>query len=65
MKLRRFQIPCPNGAKMLQNTKIAVTADLHGRDVNEALEILAGESPDLICAPGDILQETDRYSVRE
>jgi len=62
MKLRKFRIPSPD---ILHGTKIAVTADLHGRDGNAALEILTGERPDMICAPGDILQETDRYSVRE
>ena len=63
MKLRKFRIPCP--IPSLRGTKIAVTADLHGRDGSTALDILAGELPELICAPGDILQETDRYSVRE
>ena len=63
MKLRKFRIPCP--IQSLRGTKIAVTADLHGRDGRNALEILAGEAPDMICAPGDIMQETDRYSVRE
>jgi len=63
MKLRKFRIPCP--IPSLRGTKIAVTADLHSRDGRKALEILTEELPEIICAPGDIMQETDRYSARE
>lgn len=69
MNIRRFKIPCgKNGRdKTLSETRttIAVTADLHSRDGQQAVELLTELKPDIICAPGDIFQETDRYSVRE
>lgn len=63
MNIRRFKIPC--GKHGLSGTTIAVTADLHSRDGRKAVELLAEAKPDIICAPGDILQSTDTFSVRE
>lgn len=63
MKLRRFTIPCKRTTAPV--TRIAVTADLHSRDSDNALALLTKHKPDIICAPGDMLQATDRYSVRE
>lgn len=63
MNIRRFKIPCDNAAAV--GTKIAVVADLHSHDSDNAAELISAEKPDLICAPGDILQATDKYSVRE
>ena len=64
MHMRRFKIQY-SGSRSPAGTKIAVTADLHFRNSGNALEQLEELRPDLICAPGDIMQETDVYSVRE
>lgn len=64
MNIRRFKIVC-SGKRTPAGTTIAVTADLHGRDGSTALEYLTELRPDIICAPGDIMQSTDQYSVRE
>ena len=64
MNVRRFQIRC-SGNHAPAGLRIAVTADLHFRDSGNALEQLRSLRPDILCAPGDIMQETDLYSVRE
>ncbi|MGN1347256.1 MAG: metallophosphoesterase [Eubacteriales bacterium] len=64
MNIRRLKITDVRD-RTLNGLKIAVTADLHSRDGHAALERLAACEPDVICAPGDILQATDRASVRE
>ena len=64
MNIRRFKIVC-KGKNAPAGTKIAVTADLHHRPWEEAAEQLRGLKPDIICAPGDIMQETDHFSIRE
>lgn len=63
MNIRRFEIPCDVGGAV--GTTIAVVADLHSRDGRFAARLIAENKPNLICAPGDILQATDKYSVRE
>ncbi len=63
MNIRRFRIPCT--VPDLAGTKIAVCADLHHRDGHDAVDLLRENRPDIVCAPGDIFQETDRYSLRE
>lgn len=62
MNIRRFKIPC-NGAPV--GATVAVTADLHSHDSDNAVKLISKENPDFICAPGDMLQATDKYSVRE
>ncbi len=63
MNIRRFRIPCT--APHLAGTKIAVCADLHHRDGHAAADLLRKHRPDLICAPGDIFQEADHFSLHE
>lgn len=43
--------------------RIAIAADLHSRDGSAAIAEIAGFSPDLILAPGDIMNGTDKYAV--
>jgi len=64
MNIRRFKIIC-NGKRVPSGLRIAVTADLHHRPWQEAAEQLREIRPDLICAPGDIMQETDHFSIHE
>ena len=64
MNIRRFKIDC-RGKRIPAGTTVAVTADLHFRDCGTAVEQLRELRPDIICAPGDIMQETDHYSVHE
>ena len=49
--------------------RIAVTADFHARSgdmkVNDILDLLKQEKPDLILAPGDFFNNTHEFSVRE
>ncbi len=49
--------------------RIAAAADFHARTgemkVSEILSLLASEKPDLILAPGDFFNNSDKYSVRE
>ncbi len=64
MNIRSFKIKC--GEKHAPvGIRIAVTADLHHRPGEQAVEQLRELRPDIICAPGDIMQETDHFSVHE
>ena len=64
MNIRRFTIVCRTD-RSSAGTSIAVAADLHARDGQIAAKQLADIRPDIICVPGDIMQSTDRFSVRE
>ena len=45
--------------KIPKKLKIALISDLHGSDIRSALKILKDTAPDLILAPGDILERVD------
>ena len=64
MNIRRFNIVC-RGTRIPAGITVAVTADLHFRDSGTAVEQLRELRPDIICAPGDIMQETDHFSIHE
>lgn len=64
MRIRTFKVICTESPS-LAGTKIAVAADLHSRDGSGAAEQIIALRPDIICAPGDILHSTNKYSIRE
>lgn len=56
MKLTEYSIEKDSLEKRI---KIAVISDLHGSDVSAVVSLLKDAAPDLILAPGDILERVD------
>ncbi len=48
-------VPCP--------LTLLVAADLHGRDYQNAMALVASVRPDLILCPGDMAERTDRHAL--